>query len=96
MNLQPLNDRVIVQAEEQGETTAGGIVLPDSAKERPQQAKVVAVGPGRYNDDGKRLEMTVKTGDKVVYAKYAGTEIEIGGEEYLILSENDILAIVQE
>lgn len=96
MNLQPLNDRVIVQAVEQEEKTAGGIVLPDSAKERPQQAKVVAVGPGRYNDEGKRMEMTVQVGNQVVFAKYAGTEIEIGGEDYLILSENDILAIVQD
>lgn len=96
VNLQPLNDRVIVQAVEQEEKTAGGIVLPDTAKERPQQGKVVAVGPGRYNDEGQRLEMTVKVGDRVVFAKYAGTEVEIDGEDYLILSENDILAIVQE
>lgn len=96
MNLQPLNDRVIVQAVEQEEKTAGGIVLPDTAKERPQQAKVVAVGPGRVNDEGKRLEMTVKVGDQVIFAKYAGTEVVVDGEEYLILSENDILAIVRD
>ncbi len=96
MNLQPLSDRVIVQPLEEEERTAGGILLPDTAKERPQQGKVVAVGPGRVNDEGKRLEMTVKVGDKVVYAKYAGTEVVVDGEEYLIMSESDILAVVQE
>ncbi len=96
MNLQPLSDRVIVQPLQEEERTAGGILLPDTAKERPQQGKVVAVGPGRVNDEGKRLEMTVKEGDRVVYAKYAGTEVVIDGEEYLIMSESDILAVVQE
>lgn len=96
MELKPLADRVIVQPVEEEERTAGGIVLPDTAKETPQQAQVVAVGPGRFNDKGERIEMTVKTGDKVVYSKYAGTEVQLGGEEYLIISENDILAIVQD
>lgn len=96
MDLKPLSDRVVVQQLEEEERTAGGIVLPDTAKERPQQGKVVAVGPGRVNDEGKRLEMSVKVGDRVVYAKYAGTEVVVGGEEYLIMNESEILAIVQE
>lgn len=96
MDLKPLSDRVIVQQLEEEERTAGGILLPDTAKERPQQGKVVAVGPGRVNDEGKRLEMSVKVGDRVVYAKYAGTEVVVDGEEYLIMSESDILAVVQE
>lgn len=96
MQLQPLADRVIVQPVEQEERTAGGIFLPDTAKERPQQGKVVAVGPGRINDKGTRIAMTVKAGDKVIYSKYAGTEVELEGQEYLILSESDILAIVEE
>ena len=96
MDLKPLSDRVIVQQLEEEERTAGGILLPDTAKERPQQGKVVAVGPGRVNDEGKRLEMSVKVGDRVVYAKYAGTEVVVDGKEYLIMSESDILAVVQE
>lgn len=96
MDLQPLSDRVIVQPLEEEERTAGGLVLPDTAKERPQQGKIVAVGPGRVNDEGKRLEMSLKVGDRVVYAKYAGTEVVHGGDEYLIMSESDILAVVQE
>ncbi|HEY8495910.1 MAG TPA: co-chaperone GroES [Limnochordales bacterium] len=96
MQLQPLADRVVVQPLNEEEKTPGGIYLPDTAKEKPQQGKVVAVGPGRVNDKGQRIDMTVKVGDRVVYSKYAGTEVEIGGEEYLILSEADILAIVQD
>ncbi len=96
MQLQPLGDRVIVQPLKEEERTAGGIYLPDTAKERPQQGKVVAVGPGRLNDKGERVAMTVKAGDRVVYSKYAGTEVEFDREEYLILSESDILAIVEE
>ena len=96
MQLQPLADRVVVQPLNEEEKTPGGIYLPDTAKEKPQEGKVVAVGPGRVNDKGQRIDMTVKVGDRVVYSKYAGTEVEIGGEEYLILSEADILAIVQD
>lgn len=96
MDLKPLADRVIVQPLEEEERTAGGIYLPDTAKERPQKGKVVAVGPGRVNDEGKRLEMTVKVGDKVIYGKYAGTEIVIDGDEYLIVNESEILAIVKD
>ena len=92
MNLKPLGDRVVVQPILKEEVTKGGIVLPDTAKEKPQQGKIVAVGPGKLGDDGKRVEMEVKKGDIVLYAKYAGTEWKIDGQEYLILRESDILA----
>lgn len=94
-NLKPLGDRVIVKPSQKEEVTKSGIVLPDTAKERPQEGTIVAAGPGRLAEDGKRIEMEVKEGDKVIYAKYAGTEIKIENEEYLILSEKDILAIVK-
>jgi chaperonin GroES len=90
--LQPLHDRVIVEPIEQEEITASGIVLPESAKEKPQRGKVVAAGPGRLDDDGKRILMDVAEGDTVVYAKYAGTEFKLDDIKYLILSEKDILA----
>ncbi len=93
MNLKPLGDRVIVKVLEEEEKTSSGIVLPDKAKEKPQEGEVKAIGPGRVLDDGKRLEMDVKVGDKVVYSKYAGTEIKIDGEEYLILRQDDILGV---
>lgn len=93
MNLKPLGDRVIVKVLEKEEKTSSGIVLPDKAKEKPQEGEVKAVGPGRVLDDGKRLEMDVKVGDRVVYSKYAGTEIKIDGEEYLILRQDDILGV---
>ncbi|NMB12869.1 MAG: co-chaperone GroES [Firmicutes bacterium] len=92
--LKPLADRVVVKAIEQEEKTKGGIVLPDTAKEKPQEGEVVAIGPGKLLDNGKRAPMEVKVGDRVVYAKYGGTEIKIEGEEYLILRESDILAIL--
>ncbi|KXS42209.1 MULTISPECIES: co-chaperone GroES [unclassified Candidatus Frackibacter] len=96
MGIKPLGDRVVVQAlEAKEETTESGIVLPDSAKEKPQEGKVVAVGEGKKLDSGERLELDVSEGDKVVYGKYAGTEIEFDGEEYLVISEKDILAIVE-
>jgi len=95
MKIQPLEDRVVVQALEAEEKTKGGIVLPDTAKEKPQQGKVVAVGPGKMLESGERAEPAVKEGDVVVYAKYAGTEIEVDGEEYIILRESDLLAIVE-
>ena len=95
MNLTPLGDRVIVKAKTQDEKTASGIILPDSAKEKPQEGTILAVGEGKFTDDGKRLPMHVKVGDKVIYGKYSGTEVKIDGEEYLILSEKDILAIVK-
>lgn len=92
MNLKPLADRLVVKPLVKEEVTKGGIVLPDTVKEKPQEGEIVAVGPGRLGDDGKRIEMEVKKGDKVIYAKYAGTEWKYKGEEYLILREGDILA----
>lgn len=92
--LKPLADRVVVKVIEQEEVTRGGIVLPDTAKEKPQQAEVVAVGPGKLLDNGERAPMEVKVGDKIVFAKYGGTEVKVDGEEYLILRESDILAIM--
>jgi len=92
VKLQPLADRLVVKPIEREEVTKGGIVLPDTAKEKPQEGEVVAVGPGRLSEDGKRLAMDVKVGDIVVYAKYGGTEIKIDDEELIILRESDILA----
>jgi chaperonin GroES len=93
-NFVPLGERVIVKPIEQEQTTRGGIFLPDTAKEKPQEGEVVAVGPGRLSDDGKRISMELSKGDRVVYSKYAGTEYKDGEEEYLILRESDILAKV--
>jgi chaperonin GroES len=95
LNLKPLGDRLIVEPIEAEEVTASGIVLPETAKEKPQQGKVLAVGPGRRDEDGERIEMDVKKDDTVLYAKYAGTEVKIGDKKYLILKESDILAIVE-
>ena len=93
MNLKPLADRVIVRPLEAEEKTAGGLYIPDSAKEKPQQGEIVAVGPGKV-EDGKQIPMEVKVGDKVLYGKYSGTEVSTGGEDFLIMRENDIFAIV--
>ena len=90
--LQPLEDRVVVQANEAEQTTASGLVIPDTAKEKPQEGTVIAVGPGRIGDDNERVPMDVAEGDVVIYSKYGGTEIKLGGEEYIILSARDILA----
>lgn len=90
--IQPLADRLVVKPIEREDVTKGGIVLPDTAKEKPQEGKVMAVGPGRLSEDGKRISMEVKVGDTVVYAKYGGTEIRIDDEELIILRESDILA----
>lgn len=95
MNIKPLADRVVLKVLEAEEKTASGIVLPDTAKEKPQQGKIVAVGPGKVADDGKVVPMSVKEGDTVLFAKYAGTEVKYQGEEYLIMKESDILAILQ-
>ncbi|EGB16421.1 Chaperonin Cpn10 [Pseudodesulfovibrio mercurii] len=95
MKLKPLNDRVLVKRLETEEKTAGGIYIPDSAKEKPMKGEVVAVGPGKLDEDGKRVKPTVKTGDIVLFAKYAGSEISIDGEEHLVMREDDILAIVE-
>jgi chaperonin GroES len=92
-NLKPIGDRVIVEPETAEQTTKSGIVLPDTAQEKPQSGVVIAVGSGRTSDEGKTLPMTVKEGDTVIYAKYGGTEIKIEGNEFLIIKENDILAI---
>lgn len=94
MKLKPLGDRVVVKPGESEEVLKSGIVLPDTAKEKPQEGTVVAVGSGRY-EDGKKIPLEVKTGDKVIYSKYGGTEVKIEGEEYLILSERDVLAIIK-
>ncbi|NMB25684.1 MAG: co-chaperone GroES [Firmicutes bacterium] len=92
--LKPLADRVVVKAIQQEEKTKGGIVLPDTAKEKPQEGEVMAVGPGKLLDNGQRAPMEVKVGDHIIYARYGGTEVKVEGEEYLILRESDILAIM--
>ncbi|MDN4594516.1 co-chaperone GroES [Polycladomyces subterraneus] len=93
--IKPLGDRVVIEAIEKEEKTASGIVLPETAKEKPQEGKVIAVGTGRY-ENGERIALEVKEGDRVIFSKYAGTEVKVGDKEYLILRENDILAIVEE
>jgi chaperonin GroES len=92
--LRPLGDRVVIQPTEREEMTKSGIVLPDTVKEKPQEGKILAAGPGAFDNDGKRVAMDVKKGDKVLYAKYAGTEFKIDGDDLLIVSQKDILAIV--
>ena len=96
MNLKPLGDRLLVKPIEQEEQTATGIFLPETAKEKPQQGKVEAAGPGSRKEDGERIAMDVAVGDKVLYAKYAGTSIKLEGQQFLILKESDVLAIVQD
>jgi len=95
MKVKPLGDRVVVKALEQEERTSSGIVLPDTAKEKPQQGKVMAVGTGKLLDSGERVSLEVQEGQTIIFSKYAGTEVKIEGEDYLILSERDILAIVE-
>ncbi len=95
LSLKPLGDRLVVEPIEQEEVTAGGIVLPETAKEKPQQGKVLAVGPGARDDEGKRIAMDVKVGDKVLYAKYGGTEFKLDGKKLLILRESDLLAVLE-
>ncbi len=92
--IKPLQDRVIVKPKEAEETTKGGIILPDTAKEKPIEGSVVAVGPGKYTEDGKLIEMSVKVGDNILYGKYSGTEVTIEGTEYLIMRESDIYGIL--
>jgi chaperonin GroES len=92
MKIEPLDDRIVVEPMEAESKTKGGIVLPDTAKEKPQKGKIISVGPGRVTDEGKRIAPSVKKGDTVVYAKYGGSEIEIDGKEYMILRESDVLA----
>jgi chaperonin GroES len=95
MNIQPLGDRIVVEVLEAKERTKGGIVLPDTAKEKPQEGKVVAVGKGRQTENGKTMPLEVKVGDKILYGKYSGTEVNIDEKEYLIIKEEDVLAIVK-
>ncbi len=94
VNIQPLEDKLLVEANEAETTTASGIVIPDTAKEKPQEGKVLAVGPGRYDDNGKRIPIDVVEGDVVIYSKYGGTEVKYAGKEYLLLSARDVLAKV--
>ncbi|HUX70651.1 10 kDa chaperonin [mine drainage metagenome] len=94
VSIKPLEDRIVVKTLEAEQTTASGLVIPDSAKEKPQEGEVLAVGPGRVDDNGNRIPLDVAIGDKVIYSKYGGTEVKYSGEEYLILSARDILAIV--
>jgi chaperonin GroES len=95
ISIKPLGNRVVVEPEEQEEMTSGGIVLPETAKEKPQQGKILAAGPGERDDDGKRIPLDVKEGDIVLFAKYSGTEIKLDGKKVLILRESDLLAIVE-
>jgi chaperonin GroES len=94
MNVKPLADRVIVKALEAEEKTAGGIIIPDNAKEKPQKGEVIAVGPGKISDSGQKIAMELKKGDNVLYGKYSGTEVTVDGKEYLIMRESDILAVI--
>ena len=95
MKVRPLNDRIIVKRLEEEEKTKGGIIIPDSAKEKPIEGKVIAVGDGRINKDGKKIPMEIKKGDRVLFAKYGGTEIKMEGEEYLMMKEDDVLAVIE-
>jgi chaperonin GroES len=95
VNIKPLEDRIVVKALEAEQTTASGLVIPDTAKEKPQEGEVIAVGPGRWNEDGdERIPLDISVGDKVIYSKYGGTEVKYSGEEYLILSARDVLAVL--
>ena len=95
MHLRPLHDRLIVHRLEEGEQHIGGIIIPDTAKEKPQQGKVIAAGNGKVNDDRKRIPLDVKAGDRVLFGKYAGQEVKLDGEEYLIMKEDDVLAVIE-
>ena len=95
VNIRPLEDKILVQASEAETTTPSGIVIPDTAKEKPQEGKVLAVGPGRVDDNGNRIPVDVNVGDSVIYSKYGGTEVRYNGEDYLILSARDVLAVVE-
>jgi chaperonin GroES len=95
MKIRPLNDRVLVQRMEEETKTKGGIIIPDTAKEKPAEGKIIAAGNGRLGDDGKRIPLEVKKGDRVLFSKYGGTEVKVEGEEYLIMREDDILGIIE-
>ncbi|HBH27756.1 MAG: co-chaperone GroES [Desulfofustis sp. PB-SRB1] len=96
MNIRPLNDRLLVQRLEEEEKTAGGIIIPDSAKEKPAQGKVVATGPGKTNDAGERVALQVKEGDTILFSKYGGTDVKLDGEDYLIMREDDVLGVIED
>lgn len=95
MNLKPLGDRLVVEPKEREQTTASGLILPETAAEKPQEGEVIAVGPGRRDDDGDRIALDVQVGDRVLYAKYGGTEVKVDGKKLLILKESDVLAIIE-
>jgi chaperonin GroES len=95
MNIRPLHDRIIIQRLEEGEQKVGGIIIPDTAKEKPQQGKVIAAGSGKTKDDGKRIPLDVTAGDTILFGKYSGQEIKLNGEEYLIMKEDEVLAIIE-
>ena len=95
MNVRPLHDRIIVSRLEEGEQKIGGIIIPDTAKEKPQQGKVIAAGQGKSKDDGKRIPLDVKEGDTILFGKYSGQEIKLDGEEYLIMREDEVLAVIE-
>jgi len=95
MKIRPLNDRILVKRLEEEEKTAGGIIIPDSAKEKPAEGEIIAVGPGKLNDKGERAAMDVKPGDRVLFSKYGGTDVKIEGEDYLIMREDDILGVIE-
>jgi len=95
MKIRPLNDRILVKRLEEEETTAGGIIIPDSAKEKPAEGEIVAVGPGKMNDSGDRVAMDVKVGDRVLFSKYGGTDVKLEGDDYLIMREDDILGVIE-
>jgi chaperonin GroES len=95
MKLRPLHDRILVERVEEAEKTKGGIIIPDSAKEKPAEGKVIAVGKGRIGDDGKPIALEIKKGDRILFGKYGGTEVKIDGEEYLIMREDDVLGVIE-
>ena len=95
MKIHPLHDRILVKRQEEKETKKGGIIIPDSAKEKPQEGKVIAVGNGKVTDDGKKISLDVKTGDRILFGKYSGSEVTLDNEEYLILREEDVLCILE-
>ena len=95
MKIRPLHDRIVVKRQEEREVKKGGIIIPDTAKEKPQEGKVIAVGNGRVNEDGKKIPLDVKAGDKILFGKYSGSEVKLDDEEYLIMKEEDVLAIIE-
>jgi chaperonin GroES len=95
MKIKPLHDRIVVSRIEAEEKTAGGIIIPDTAKEKPQEGKIIAVGPGKRDEDGKLIPLNVKAGDRVLFAKWAGTELKLDGQEYMIMKEDDILGVIE-